>query len=494
MNTNIINEELNRIRLMMGYNSKKTLTENYNSVDKIELKEFGGKAAIETMFKDLAKAEGNVVKGALETMIKDGKGVKMRVGSGKGFISTDVEQILKAMKGEGGVILKDGAMDLSRQFMKQPELRKNAAEGIAAMDSFAQKFGNQQKEFIVKDLMKGPGKYSKEEAELIANAYVKNRSLPGEVIKTTEKGVGTGVKDSKAAETGVKDSKAAETGVKDAKAAEGGTEATASATGKGTGTGTGTGTGGSATAKGGNQTINFTPEINVNIGSEVRAEMKNMSQAEAESYLKSVEKGGKKGPGRPRCKPNCKKIQTDIKNNKALQQDLKVVAEQSPSKFKVWLNQKGILQKTIKWTVGNKWFWIIGGSTVLGYLWWKNWADKNDITIIEEEELPIDDNIVQGGGETDPNQQQQIDDFVNNTDTFDGGPNDPLKGKYRDCGDGPFKLGCMTTPSSKHGDLVGNLQANLSLNATGKWGYKTEAELLDREGKKELSLTNMQNR
>jgi len=218
-----------------------------------------------------------------------------------------------------------------------------------------------------------------------------------------------------------------------------------------------------------------------------------MTNKEANAELRSLESESKNvAPTRA--------TESELKNSKNLSTEAKIAAEETPSKFKVWLQKKGILQWTYKWTIGNKWFWILGGGGLAAYWFWDDWFKNNDVAVKNVD--PVPDNVDLEGGagpgfEDSSNEQQQIDDFINDPNATDGGPNDPylLSGKkYRICKKGPFKLGCMTTTRGDDGDLVGNLQASLNLKATGKWGYKTNAELMDREGVDELSLTNMQNR
>lgn len=464
MNTNKINEDINRIRLMMSYNSSRTLNENYNSLSKIVINE-QGKAVVDTIFKDLAKTASRAeMKTGIETAIKDWGGIGIQTEKGLYYASKDVDEIIKAME-KGTISSAAEAGKLAKSLFQRGgsiEVKAASADAITSTKGFANKYGGMTKEQMVETLKSGPG-YSQAEAEMLANRYMKNVEKSGtetavkDITKTGEKAgaeeIGATVKTGE--KTGAKQPKKPKT-------------------------------------KSGKEIESLTDD-----------EIKGMSKSESEQIMKETEDFYKQADENvlksERARAERKALETErelLANKKLAAEEAKALAKESPSKFKLWAKTKGLLRWTYRWTIGNKWFWILGGGTIAGYWLWNNWFKDNGIGITEDPgiDIPSTDGgttVDIGGGGT---SQEKIDAFKNDPNSYDGGSNDPLKGKYRNCGKGPFKLGCATKTTDEEGDLIGNLQSDLGLEPTGFWGYKTNDAVLDREYTDSLSIDIMRNK
>ena len=166
----LINEELDRIKLMMNYNPKNTLTEN-----KI-LTEQAWKAVVEDLGKIVARDETTVLK-SLENAANDGLINIKNMKTEAGVTLTKMSEVLEALK--AGTLGPSGTGQVAKGlFLKgaTSEMRIAGAEAITGMGKFAEKFAGKSKEEIVAALEQS-GKWSKADAEVLADTYLKKGKI-----------------------------------------------------------------------------------------------------------------------------------------------------------------------------------------------------------------------------------------------------------------------------------------------------------------------------
>lgn len=166
MENRLIQEEIIRFKLLSGYKTSNTLTENFEVI-----KEGVGNAFVENIFKDMARAGGQELKAGIESVIRDAGHVGIY--DGKTFVkSTNVDDIIKAME-KGTLSSIQEAGKLAKSFFKMGKggFKESAAEVIVNMGAFGEKYGNLSRKEGVEALMTGPGKYTREEAETLMKTY-----------------------------------------------------------------------------------------------------------------------------------------------------------------------------------------------------------------------------------------------------------------------------------------------------------------------------------
>lgn len=162
----IITEELERIKLMMNYNPKKTLTEN------TILMEQAWKAVVEDLGRVVARDETAVLK-SLENAANEGLINLKTIKNEAGVTLTKMSEVLEALK--AGTLGPSGTGQVAKGlFLKgaTSEMRIAGAEAITGMGKFAEKFAGKTKEEIVQALEQS-GKWSKADAEVLADTYLK---------------------------------------------------------------------------------------------------------------------------------------------------------------------------------------------------------------------------------------------------------------------------------------------------------------------------------
>jgi hypothetical protein len=174
MRTELINEEIQRAKLLMGYNSKKTLTENEEVIEHFALNEGVGNAVVDDLLKTLVKTEGNVgLRSSVEAAIKDWGGIAVKNEKGLYYTSKNADEIIKAME-KGTISSVAEAGKLVKSMFKNSgsiEIKAAAGDAIVAMDSFAKKYGGLTREQMVERLMGRPGNYTRAEAETLAKKF-----------------------------------------------------------------------------------------------------------------------------------------------------------------------------------------------------------------------------------------------------------------------------------------------------------------------------------
>jgi len=184
MKINLLNEELNRIKLLYGYKLENTLSENKKKVlinEKIAGELLKGS---EVAAKELANAERTALKAGLETSLKELGQVTILDSRGVGMVTKDAEEIINAMKNGRIMPLEMGR--ISKGLFKNAtslEVKILAAEVITDMKSFSQKYAGKTREYIVTELSSG-GKYTKSEAENLADRFLKKqKNIPIKINK-----------------------------------------------------------------------------------------------------------------------------------------------------------------------------------------------------------------------------------------------------------------------------------------------------------------------
>ena len=176
MNRKLLNEEMDRIRLLYGYKTEKTLDENISKIlgQKIILE----RAASELFMgaKEMANVERASLMPSLESALKETGSITILDGKGIARSTKNVEEIALAMK-EGRIAFAELGKVAKSMFKNATslEVKSIAADMITGTASFEKKFGKMNKENIVQELMNGPGKYTKSEAETLATNF-KNKS------------------------------------------------------------------------------------------------------------------------------------------------------------------------------------------------------------------------------------------------------------------------------------------------------------------------------
>lgn len=167
MNTNLINEEINRVKLLMGYNPIKTLTENTEVILNEQWK-----AALEDLGKVVGRDSEGVLR-SLENAFKDGTIDMRNMVTQDGVRLTKTADVLEAVR--LGTLGPAGTGSFSKAlFLKgsSTEMRVAGAEAITSMGKFVEKYSGKSREQIVELLMKD-AKYSKADAEVLADTYLK---------------------------------------------------------------------------------------------------------------------------------------------------------------------------------------------------------------------------------------------------------------------------------------------------------------------------------
>ena len=184
-----LKEQLNRIKLLYNYNLNETYEENKI---KQSSKNYLNEAAAEALIaaKELGNAERAILHNSLETVVADIGAVTIKNEKGIFSSTKNVEEIVLAMK--EGRIAGAELGNIGKSLLKSPatstEIKSLAAELVTSFPSFEQKYGMLTREQAVNELMNGPGKYTKGEAETLMNKYKsrKSRVDPIEPPKTGE--------------------------------------------------------------------------------------------------------------------------------------------------------------------------------------------------------------------------------------------------------------------------------------------------------------------
>jgi hypothetical protein len=181
MNRDIINEEIERLKLLMRYNTNKTLSENTVKI----ISEQGWKAALEDMSKVLAKDTKSFTS-SLETAFKDGtmNWDRMVLENGTNLSKNkSIDELLGAIK--TNTLGPSGVGSIAKGlFVKGSslELRALGADGITSMSQFTKKYGKKSKDEIIETLI-NDAKYSKADAEMLADTFLKKRVNPNLITK-----------------------------------------------------------------------------------------------------------------------------------------------------------------------------------------------------------------------------------------------------------------------------------------------------------------------
>lgn len=182
MRTELINEEIQRAKLLMGYNSKKTLTENEAVIKHLVLNEGLGNTVVDDLLKTMVKTEGNVgLRSSVEAAVKDWGGIALKNEKGLYYTSKNADEIILAMeKGTISSIVEAGK--LVKSMFKNSgsiEIKAAAGDAIVAMESFSKKYGGLTREQMIERLMARPASYTKAEAETLAKKFENFKSGGG---------------------------------------------------------------------------------------------------------------------------------------------------------------------------------------------------------------------------------------------------------------------------------------------------------------------------
>ena len=190
-----LNEQINRIKLLYNYNLNETYDENKV---RQSLKQSLTESAFEVALaaKELANVERTVLTRGMEAVVQDIGKVTITDGRGVANSTESAEEIILAMK-EGRIAFGELGR-VSKSLLKSPattaEIKSLAADIITGSKSFDQKFNMLTREQAVNELMNGPGKYTKGEAETLMDSFKSRKGRvepieppkPGEAPKPGE--------------------------------------------------------------------------------------------------------------------------------------------------------------------------------------------------------------------------------------------------------------------------------------------------------------------
>ena len=463
-----IEKEIQRIRLLSGYNLKNTLSENKNLINKKIINENlrrGGVEGAELLAKEMRAAE------KIKTAMRDIENLK--------GISKDIERkVFTNLERIGGVVDKGGrklkSVDDIVNAVKKGEIMpaelgkfnwgmlksdissgsdasKRLARDIATNQSTIKRYQGFDKDTIIQDIMKQKD-VPFEKAKLIADEIEvvrKQANLVDDVVKQSDDLIKKSDEAIKLTSPG-KGGKPPKKKIIDPKTGEDITS----------------------------QVKKIDDEIAV-IGKET--ELTSKQTQKIESLIKQ---------------------EKEITKLREAEKTLKEARKANPKGVIGWFKKNGFIKGMGK-IIFNKYVLalaIIGGG---GYLIWKNFFQDNGISVQDDgtgtdatggggEEGGSSDG---SGGGISPEQEA----WENDPNAGDGEPGDPLLGKYKKCSKKTgYKLLCMTT---RKYPMIQLIQRDVGVKPTGMWGKKTDlairnnygqSELTDAEARTELSLDDNQ--
>jgi hypothetical protein len=178
MKNKLINEELKRLKLLMDYSPKNTLTENLEIIKTNGAGLLQEQAAfIDDLLRSAGKAE---IKSSIEGSLRELGSVSIMDGKGVMYSSKNADEILKAME-EGRLAAGGGNIGrLQKSLFKNAssvEIKSLMADNIVSMEAFVQKYGKMTDEQMLEALTaggtkggKGPA-YTTAEAEQLINKF-----------------------------------------------------------------------------------------------------------------------------------------------------------------------------------------------------------------------------------------------------------------------------------------------------------------------------------
>ena len=469
-----IEKEIQRIRLLSGYNLKNTLSENKNLINKKIINENlrrGGVEGAELLAKEMRAAE------KIKTAMRDIENLK--------GISKDIERkVFTNLERIGGVVDKGGrklkSVDdivnavkkgdimpaelgkfnwgmLKSDISSGSDASKRLARDIATNQSTIRRYQGFDKDTIIQDIMKQKD-VPFEKAKLIADEIEvvrKQANLVDDVVKQSDDLL-------KKSDDAIRQSDDA---IKLTSPGKGGKP-----------------------PKG--------KIIDPKTGEDITSQVKKIDD-EIATIGKETELTSKQ----------TQKIESLIKQEKEItklreaEATLKEAKKANPRGVIGWFKNNGFIKGMGK-IIFNKYVLalaIIGGG---GYLIWKNFFQDNGISVQDD---GTGTDITGGGGEggssdgsgggISPEQEA----WENDPNAGDGEPGDPLLGKYKKCSKKTgYKLLCMTT---RKYPMIQLIQRDVGVKPTGMWGKKTDlairnnygqSELTDAEARTELSLDDNQ--
>jgi hypothetical protein len=178
MKNKLINEELKRLKLLMDYSPKNTLSENLEIIKTNGAGLLQEQAAfIDDLLRSAGKAE---IKSSIEGSLRELGSVSIMDGKGVMYSSKNADEILKAME-EGRLAAGGGNIGrLQKSLFKNAssvEIKSLMADNIVSMEAFVQKYGKMTDEQMLEALTaggtkggKGPA-YTTAEAEQLINKF-----------------------------------------------------------------------------------------------------------------------------------------------------------------------------------------------------------------------------------------------------------------------------------------------------------------------------------
>ena len=454
-----IEKEIQRIRLLGGYNLKNTLSENKNLINKkiineqirrstaeaseLLAKELRAAEKIKASMKDLNKVKGiskQIEKTVFADLSKSFGGVVNKGGQQLKSIDDIVNAVKKGdiMPAELG---KFNMSMLKSDISASSEASKRIAKDIGTNSSTIQRYSKYDYDTIVQDLMKQKN-IPYEKAKLIADEIEvvrKQANLIDDVVKQSDDAIRQSDDAIRQSDDAIKL--------------------------------TSPGKGGKPPKK---------KIIDPKTGEDITSQVKKIDD-EIATIGKETELTSKQ----------TQKIESLIKKEKEITKlreaevTLKEAKKANPRGVIGWFKENGFIRGMGK-IIFNKYVLalaIIGGG---GYLIWKNFFQDNGISVQDD---GTGTDITGGGGEggssdgsgggISPEQEA----WENDPNAGDGEPGDPLLGKYKKCSK-VYKLLCLTTRTYP---MIQLLQRDVGVKETGKWGRKTDLAVRNKYGQSELT-------
>lgn len=176
-------EELKRIKLLTNYNTKLTLTENYDKVGDVEILDEQKGALRKVIRADAALAK--TLSKELDTIMGKFKG---GITSSEGALLKNGDDIINALK--KGTLKQAELGKLNTNLFRETtnaSIKSAVAKDMVNTKSFSKAMSEVKTEKeAVKRLMNGPKKFTQEEAEFLVKEYKATGKSFGEVIATTK--------------------------------------------------------------------------------------------------------------------------------------------------------------------------------------------------------------------------------------------------------------------------------------------------------------------
>lgn len=194
---NLINEEINRIKLLYGYDSKKTLVENQQ-----EVKEYLNEQVnfLKTLFKTGGRQSVRTAASEIDDILRSG-GFVGGIQNTRGATLTSGDEIVRAIR--NGEVSAANLGKINKKLLsttKDLDIKSAIAQDIATTPNVVTKFSTMSEKDVLNNLINKTG-HSSDDAKLIIQKYKQNGGVfKGEKLPSTTSYSKTRTTSSKATE------------------------------------------------------------------------------------------------------------------------------------------------------------------------------------------------------------------------------------------------------------------------------------------------------